>query len=457
MKITFYLIFGILICTALLASTGPQFDDYFIDQTMRIDFYFTGTKTQSCISLDAVYRTSRWAGSVTNLLDTLNLGSHLIRIYDYESEKLIYSRGFSTLFDEWQSTDEAAQEIFRTFSFSMLIPFPKKSVIVALCARDPQNHFIQRFRTTIEPDSRFVQRECLSDKYQTKKLFYNGDIHRKVDILLLPEGYTKNEMRLFRQHCRHYLEVLFNVSPFKENANKFNVWTIEIPAEESGIDNPREGIFKRTVFDLTFNSLDLDRYVLTLNNKQVRDVADQVPYDQIIFLFNSDKYGGGGIFNLFSTCYSIASNPEQITWPDYVFVHEFGHSFAGLADEYYTSSTPYNDLYPAGIEPWEPNITELLNAPSVKWQKYVTPGISIPTPWDKTAYDKAALEKTGNLESILKNDANYGKVGAFQGAGYASEGLYRPCLDCIMFSRNQIAFCPVCQGALTRMIHFYTE
>lgn len=451
------LIISFLLSAVGLSAVGPQFEACFIDQTMRVDLYFTGSKTKSNFSLDAVYATSQWAGSRTNLIDTLNLGSHLIRVYDYESEKLIYSRGFSTLFDEWQSTDEAAQEVLRTFSFSTLIPYPRKSIIVALCARNPQNQFVERFRTTIDPDSRFIQREPLSQKYRLKKLVYKGSPNQKVDLLILPEGYTKQEMRLFRQQCRHYLDVLLNVSPFKENADQFNVWTIEVPSEESGIDNPREGVFRRTAFDLTFNSLDLDRYVLTLNNQQVRVIADQAPYDQIIFLFNSNKYGGGGIFNLYSTCYSTAATPDQITWPDYVFVHEFGHSFAGLADEYYTSSTPYNDLYPAGIEPWEPNITELLNPFSIKWQKMLTPGIALPTPWNKTVYDQKSSEKSPDLESILKNDVNYGKVGAFQGAGYASEGLYRPCLDCIMFSRNQIAFCPVCQAAIFKMIKFYTE
>ncbi|MCK9244399.1 MAG: IgA Peptidase M64 [Candidatus Marinimicrobia bacterium] len=451
--ITLIMVLGVWI----FAATGPQFDEFFRDQTMRLDFYFTGTKTQNLFSLDAIYTNPGWAGSQTNLIDTLNLGHHLIRVYDAESQGLLYSRGFSSIFNEWQSTDEAAHEIWRTFHFSILIPFPQKNITVTLSSRDHQNQFIEKFRTSVEPDSRFIIRDKVSSDYRLRKLIDNGPSSQKIDLLILPEGYTKAEMRKFRQRCNHFLDVFFNVSPFQESADKFNVWMLEVPSAESGIDNPREGIFKQTAFDLTFNSLDLDRYVLTLNNKTVRDIAAQAPYDQIIFIFNSNKYGGGGIFNLYSTCYSTAAEPEQSSWPDYVFVHEFGHSFAGLADEYYTSSTPYNDLYPVGVEPWEPNITALLNPAELKWSDLVTPDIPLPTPWEKAFFDQATKDHSNELEQILKSQKNYGQVGAFQGAGYASEGLYRPCLDCIMFSRHQIAFCPVCQTAILKVIRFNTE
>jgi len=440
-----------------LASTGPQFDEYFLDQTMRLDFYFTGTKTQHLFSLDAIYINPLWAGSQTNLIDTLNLGSHLISIYDLESQTLLYSRGFSSIFNEWQSTTEAAQEIRRTFHFSLLIPLPRKAITVTLSSRNCQNQFIGLFKTNLDPDSRFINRDKVNPDYRLRKLINNGSPDHKIDLLILPEGYTRAEMRQFRIKCQHFTNVLFNVSPFQEESDKFNVWILEVPSPESGIDNPREGIFKRTTFGLTYNSLDLDRYVLSLENKTIRDIAAQVPYDQIIFIFNSNKYGGGGIFNLYSTVYSTAAQPEQNTWPDYVFVHEFGHSFAGLADEYYTSSTPYNNLYQAGVEPWEPNITALLNPDELKWSNLVALEIPVPTPWEKTAYDQAVKDKSNGVEQILKSQKYYGKVGAFQGAGYASLGLYRPCLDCIMFSRHQIAFCPVCQTAILKMIRFYSE
>ena len=452
-----YWIITLILDVWCFSATGPCFDDYFLDQTMRLDFYFTGTKTQNIFSLDAVYISPLWSGSQTNLIDTLNLGHHLIRVYDVDSQTLIYSRGFSSIFNEWQSTNEAIQEIWRTFHFSVLIPLPRQAITVTLSSRDRQNQFIEYFKTNIEPDSRFINRDGVYTDYRLKKLIYNGAPTQKIDLLILPEGYTKSEMRQFRQKCRHFTEVLFNVSPFKEEADKFNVWFLEVPSAESGIDNPRGGTFKRTAFDLTYNALDLDRYVLTLNNKTVRDIAAQAPYDFIIFIFNSDKYGGGGIFNLYSTCYSTAAKPEQKGWPEYVFVHEFGHSFAGLADEYYTSSTPYNELYPQGVEPWEPNITALLNPTALKWLDLVSPEVPVPTPWEKSAYEQATYSKASEFEQFLKSQKYYGKVGAFQGAGYASEGLYRPCLDCIMFSRNEIAFCPVCQAAIRKIIHFYSE
>jgi hypothetical protein len=169
-----------------------------------------------------------------------------------------------------------------------------------------------------------------------------------------------------------------------------------------------------------------------------------------------------------------AVKKENAWWPDYVFVHEFGHSFAGLGDEYYSSDVAYTDFYPADVEPWEPNLTALLEGRDLKWGHLVADGTPIPTPWEKALYDSLVTVR-GDLDTesatydedvakidaersgILEESAYSGKVGAFEGAGYASEGVYRPALDCRMFSKSLAPFCPVCMEAIERMIDFHTE
>ncbi len=269
----------------------------------------------------------------------------------------------------------------------------------------------------------------------------------------------------------------------------FNIYGVFKASEESGVDEPTHGVFKNTALSCTFNSLGSERYLLTEDNKALRKIAAQVPYDAIFIMVNHNRYGGGGIYNLYCT---FTSDNQ---WTDYLLLHEFGHSFAGLADEYYTSDVAYNDFYPRGVEPVEPNITALLDPGNVKWKNFLTPGIKIPTPWKKSEYDsldmhwqahrrtlngKIAETKRNNndpdsadnlqneynkLDSLhtlemakwLKSSKYLGKVGAFEGAGYASKGLYRPMLDCIMFSKGKKPYCKVCEAAIIRMIKYYSE
>ena len=249
------------------------------------------------------------------------------------------------------------------------------------------------------------------------------------------------------------------------------------------------GIFKNTAIGATFNSLGSERYLLTENNRALRDVAAHVPYDALYIMVNHKRYGGGGIYNLY--CTFTADNQ----WNKYLYLHEFGHSFAGLADEYYTSSVAYNDFYPRGVEPAEPNITALLVPDNLKWKEYVSEGIDIPTPWEKEAFDKMDLayqkirteindkiaqmkrsdapqdeiskteqeseklskDHADKVDAYLAKSRYNGKIGAFEGAGYSSEGLYRPMLDCLMFTKGDKPFCKVCEMAVIRIIHFYSD
>lgn len=441
----------------LSGSTGPHFDEFFVNKTMRIDYFQTGTNNQTIISLDEISEEPVWSGSLANLVDTSNFGKHLVEVFDAETGRLLYSRGFGSIFSEWQTTDEAAGGIFRTFSASVRIPFPKKTIKLTLSSHDHFNQYQEEFSLLIDPNNSAIKQFVPAKKYHPKTYLKNGQPQQKVDILILPDGYTKKEMKIFRRDVDHFMTVLFSEKPFEQLKDKFNVYYIEVPSEQSGIDNPNKRIYTDTLFSLTYNSLNVDRYVLTLENKNIRKIAANSPYDFICFLFNSPKYGGGGIYNLYSTCYNHSDSLGEDWWPDYVFVHEFGHLFAGLGDEYYSSSVSYNEFYPLDVEPWEPNLTILKDPTHLKWRQLVEKDIPLPTPWDKENYDKIPASQADDQMRLLRNQKYWGKVGCFEGAGYSSKGLYRPSLDCRMFSKSLYGFCPVCQQAIITIVRFLSD
>jgi len=464
----------LLVTMTVAVQSSDTFDRFFVSKTMRVDYFHTGTKTSEIFSLDQVYEEPIWAGSKVNLIDTLNLGKYLVKVFDVQTNQLIYSRGFCSIFGEWQTTTEAAQGVYRTFHESVLFPFPKRSVQVVIAVRDNQMHFQNKFSTVIDPNSRFVNREKHDHGYKVYQVFNHGPCEKKVDLLILGDGYTAAEMEKFRRDVQHYVGVMFDTSPFKERKKDFNVWAMEVISPESGIDKPRKNVWKHTALGASYNSLDSQRYILTLDNRTLRDIASGAPYDFLYILINSNQYGGGGIFNLYSTCFTGTDKPGMEWQADYVFVHEFGHSFGGLADEYYTSAVAYTEFYPRGVEPWEPNITALLDKENLKWKDFLEPGTPLPTPWDKAIFDsleavRAKLDRNApdyyekrqaifnQQKELLHKQKYWGKVGAFEGAGYCSEGLYRPYLDCRMFSLSLVGFDPVCRAAIERMIDFYTR
>ncbi|MEW5807677.1 MAG: M64 family metallopeptidase, partial [Acidobacteriota bacterium] len=326
---------------------------------------------------------------------------------------------------------EAARGLRRTFHNSALIPYPKNKVQVTISTRDRENIFREIYSIVIDPNSHQIKKDRPYRNSKVHKLLYNGEPSKKVDLLFIGDGYAKNEMEKLQRDARRFMEILFMHSPFKEKRDMFNVFLIEAASEESGPDDPRKGIFRSTVVGTSFNTFDSARYLTTTENRLMRDIASNSPYDAIFLMVNTSQYGGGGIYNLYSV---FATDNE---YDAYLIVHEFGHAFAGLGDEYYTSQISYSDFYPAGVEPWEPNITALLDRENVKWKILLTPGIPIPTPEDR--------EKFGKV------------VGCFEGAGYAAKGLYRPMIDCKMFSKGFVDFCPVCSKAISDMIDFYCE
>lgn len=461
-----------------LAGTGPEFSRHFLPKTLRVDYYHTGCRGQEFFALDQLVEQPVWAGSRTNLIDTLNLGKYLVKVFDLATNELIYSRGFCSIFGEWETTEEAREGICRTFHESALTPFPRRPIQFVIAKRMEGRYSGSAFRdvfwATIDPSAGNVRADRPSYPFAVKKIRGDGDPSRKVDLLILGDGYTEQELPKFRKDVSRFLNDLFGISPFKEHASDFNVWTVEVVSRESGIDEPDRGIWRQNALGCTYNAFGTARYVLTFENKTVRDIASLAPYDQLYILVNSERYGGGGIFNLYSICYAGSERRGEEWWADYVFVHEFGHAFGGLGDEYYASSVSYLDFYPKGTEPWEPNLTVLLDPAKLKWRDLMEPGVPVPTPWEKAKYDSLAALRASlaarpgsNPDSLARIEAAmngllraqrfWGKVGAYEGAGYASSGVYRPFLDCRMFSKSLTDFCPVCQRALARVIRFYAE
>jgi hypothetical protein len=419
-------IFLLIALSALSLYGQIKYDDYFIDRTLRLDFYHTGNKISETISFDKLIEEGIWSGSKKNLIDIFHYGNYMLKVFDQTSNKLIYSRGFSTLYQEWQTTEEA-KTVTRSFEGSMLFPFPKAKVVVEIDNRDKKNNYAKIFEKSVSPDDYFIMKEKIKP-YPYFMVHYSGNSSEKLDIVFIPEGYSKDEMGKFNKDCKRLSGVLFNHSPFKENENKINIWGVEAPSNESGTDIPGKGIWKNTLLNSRFYTFDTERYLMTSDYFTVRDVAANAPYDQIYILVNTSKYGGGAIYNFYS---ETAVDNER---SDYIFVHEFGHGLGGLADEYGNDKT-YEDMYPLDTEPWEPNITTLVNFGS-KWKNLIEPGTPIPTP----------------EEEKYKN-----KIGVFEGGGYVGKGVYRPTMNSIMNSFTTTEFNEVCKDALKLIINFYSE
>ncbi len=471
------------------SQTSLKFDDYFVDKTMRVDYFHIGDAKEEWVTLDQVYQQGIWAGSQGNLIDEFNNGRYYTKIYDDSSGRLIFSRGFDSYFGEYKTTTQALEGTKRTYHESALIPYPKKKIKFTLEARNRDNALQPLFSQVIDPSSVSIIKENLSQGVEVLEVVRNGDSHSKVDVAFIGEGYTAKEKEKFEADVKRFAAVFFGFEPYKTYKRQFNIYGVLKPSMDSGCDEPRSGIFKNTSLNATFNSLGSERYLLTEDNKSLRDIAAHVPYDALFIMVNHKRYGGGGIYNLYCT-FTVDNQ-----WYEYLFLHEFGHSFAGLADEYYTSSVTYNEFYPRGVEPVEANITALLDPKNLKWRDLITPGMEIPTSWEKEEFDRmdedyqkvqreindriAKMKREGmpaakvqkveeesdrlSREHVKKVD-NYlsksrfkGQVGAFEGAGYSAKGLYRPMLDCIMFTKGKKPFCKVCAGAVVRVIKYYSE
>jgi IgA Peptidase M64/Peptidase M64 N-terminus len=411
----------------LTLGAHAQFEKYFQDKSLRFDYYHTGNDTAEVYSFDEMIVEPYWGGSKTNLIDTMGYGKYYFKVFDEKTNQLIYSRGYCTLFGEWQTSDEA-RKTWRTISETVVFPFPKAAVRLEFYSRNRDGEFEKKFVYHVNPFDYFIHRDR-EMVYPSFDVMVNGNPANKVDIVILPEGYTEEQMGKFINDCNKFQNALFSFSPYKENMNKFNVRAVLAPSKESGADIPATMDWKNTILNSGFYTFNSERYLMTYDNKSVRSLAANVPYDQIYILVNTKKYGGGSIYNLYSVC--VMNNGFSAK----IMVHEFGHGFAGLGDEYYNASTGYNNFYNLKVEPWEPNLTTLVNFDK-KWKDMVKKRTPIPTPY---------TEKYKN------------KVGVFEGGGYEAKGVYRPMEDCLMRTFDGDQFCPVCTKAIEDMIDFYTE
>ena len=424
MKLKF--LFLILIFPSISFSQ-IDFNKYFRNESMRFDFLLGGNSNEERVYPEQIKKEPFFAGSKKNLADPFNYGNYRFRIFDVKSDSLIFSKGFSTLFEEWQSTAEA-KETDKTFYQSAIFPFPKRKIRLEIDSRQRDGNFKTIFKTEINPDNYFILNET-PIQFETFEILNNGKPENKVDIVILAEGYTLAELEKFKEDAKRVTQYLFDEEPFKSEKGKFNVSAVLTPSPESGTDIPGEHIYKNTRFNSTFYTFDVSRYLTTSDMKNILDAAALVPYDHIYVLVNTERYGGGGFYNFLSVCTADNSLTKE------VFVHEFGHGFAGLGDEYYNSEVAYEDFYNLKAEPWEPNLTTLVNFDS-KWKKMVADSVEIPTP----------------------RSAKYtNTVGVYEGGGYMSKGIYSPFIDCQMKSNNAKGFCPVCDESIRKVIRCYTE
>lgn len=440
-----------------------------IPRTMRLDYFHTGDASRESFALDGLVLDGPWPGPPNRLIDDTNLGKYFFEIVDLRTNHVLYSRGFASLFGEWETTGEARSS-YRTFHESLRFPAPEATFQAVIKKRGARNEFKEIWSIVLDPSDPSVDRAAVSPA-KVWAVMKNGDPREKVDLLLMGDGYTEAEMDKWHRDARRMADLLFAASPFRERKSDFNVWAVDTPADESGVSRPSDGVYRHSPLRASYDAFGSERYVLTFGNKRMREAAAAAPYEFVEIIVNDRKYGGGGIFNLYATV--AADN----AYSPYIFVHEFGHHFAGLADEYYTSAVAYEGTSERP-EPWEPNVTA--DPLGGRWKELIQPGTPLPTPWPKEAFeaeqkeiqarrveirsqkrperDMEALfqEEKEKSTKLLGSSPYAGKVGTFEGAMYQSKGYYRPQVDCIMFTRDDVGFCAVCRRAIERIIDFYT-
>ncbi len=455
-----------LLC-ALCACSAYAGD---VPATMRVDYFHSGNQSTEMFSLDqVVIEPLPWTGNMAQPIDKTLRGKYLFEIIS--GGETAWSRSFSSIYGEWETTGEA-REINRSYHESVRFPAQAGTFELVMKKRGPGNAFEEIWRIELDPEDVLVHRESAMYADRVVAIHESGDPATKVDLLLMGDGYTAAEHDAFIVKAQELTQILFSTSPFRERSDDFNIWAVAPAAAQSGVSRPSTGTFHDSPIGATYDAFRSERYILTFDNKAMRRIASSAPYDFIEILTNTEVYGGGGIYGLFSTA---AANSE---WAPYLFVHEFGHHFAGLADEYYTSSVAYEA--PAEItEPYEPNVTALLDPDNLKWEHLMTPNTPLPTPWPKARYEehsmayqqrrhemRAANVSEAEMNALFRYTKEYvetlfdesgqdGIVGAFEGGNYQAEGYYRSEQNCLMFTRSE-SFCAVCAEAIGKVIDEYT-
>lgn len=418
-----------LLCLIAVASTRAQvFADHFADKTLRVDYIFNGNASGQAICLDGLSALPTWAGRKHHLAELPLQGNGQIVMRNAASGKTIYTTSFSSLFQEWLETDEA-RNVTKGFENTFLLPYPLQPVEIEITLLDPRRNVRASMKHIVHPNDVLIEQKGNSHITPHKYLLHNDSPEKCIDVAILAEGYTLQEIQTFYEDADIACKSIFDHEPFKSMKKRFNVVAVASPSTDSGVSVPRLNEWKHTAFGSHFSTFYSDRYLTTSHVKAIHDALAGIPYEHIIILANTEEYGGGGIYN----SYTLTTAHHPMFWP--VVVHEFGHSFGGLADEYFYDNDVMTDTYPLDIEPWEQNISTQVDF-AAKWKDMLSENTPVPTPAEVSE--------------------NY-PTGVYEGGGYSAKGIFRPAENCRMRTNEYPAFCPVCQRALRRIIEFYTE
>lgn len=413
--------------TCLIASSQAQdFEKYFTNQTLRLDYLHIGKNDTEKFEIQKFSAGGIWSGTRSFLIDPNRYGDILFQAYDSASNKLLFTRSYSCLFNEYRATERAKTEI-GSFEECINMPFPLKTVRFTFTSYDRKKVGTQIYEGYFNPQHTPTQ--PFVSEYKTINLHIGGNPDTCIDVLFIPDGYSTKDKKEMMYDMKRFCKYIKGCSPYKENLQHVNIRAIKGFSEESGITDPNKGIERKTLLNSSYNVIDVDRYLMCLNVWKMNAVADDAPYDVIIIVANSSKYGGGGIYNFYATV-----NNEG-NYSDYVIVHEMGHLIGGLGDEYFTSEVSVQDYYPLDVEPIEPNLTTLVEF-DTKWKDLVDAGTPVPT---------SAIKKYDNT------------VGVYEGGGYVAKGVYRPWQHCTMKEINYNNFCPVCTRTLIQAIDYYSK
>lgn len=418
-----------LLCLIAVASTRAQvFADHFADKTLRVDYIFNGNASGQAICLDGLSALPTWAGRKHHLAELPLQGNGQIIMRNAASGKTIYTTSFSSLFQEWLETDEA-QNVTKGFENTFLLPYPLQPVEIEITLLDPRRNVRASMKHIVHPNDVLIEQKGNSHITPHKYLLHNDSPEKCINVAILAEGYTLQEIQTFYEDADIACKSIFDHEPFKSMKKRFNVVAVASPSTDSGVSVPRLNEWKHTAFGSHFSTFYSDRYLTTSRVKAIHDALAGIPYEHIIILANTEEYGGGGIYN----SYTLTTAHHPMFRP--VVVHEFGHSFGGLADEYFYDNDVMTDTYPLDIEPWEQNISTQVDF-AAKWKDMLSENTPVPTPAEVSE--------------------NY-PTGVYEGGGYSAKGIFRPAENCRMRTNEYPAFCPVCQRALRRIIEFYTE
>ncbi|MBR4995512.1 MAG: peptidase M64 [Alistipes sp.] len=428
MKKLLFLLYTLFASASLQAQ---EFDQWFCDKTLRVDYIFSGNATQQMVSLDELSLIDGWAGRRVNLDKIPVRGNGEIKIIDPASGKTLYRNSFSSLFQEWLVTGEA-KSLNKSFEATFLIPMPRAKADIEITLLDNEGHLQTTMRHTITPDDALIRKRDSKAAPHHEYLMKNGSTKECIDIAIVAEGYTTEEMDIFLRDARTACDELFRYEPFSQYRKRFNVVAVMTESEMSGVSVPQEGEWRSTAINSNFMTFYSPRYLTTNSVHLIHDRLTGIEYEHLIILANTDTYGGGGIYN----SYTLTTAHHKQFKP--VVVHEFGHSFGALGDEYFYDEPDHTaDTYKLDYEPWEQNITTLVDFKS-KWADMIKPNTEIPTP------------------PTEKRQKDY-TVGVYEGGGYITKGMYRPAVVCRMRDNEATQFCPVCQRAIGRIIEYNTE